>query len=134
MSAWYVYMVRCRDGALYTGVATDVERRIREHAGADGKGAKSLRGRGPFRLVFSQPAGDRSEAQRVERRVKRLSKVEKEALAAGGAAGAGGEGALAGAAGVEPPRAEIPSPSDPGAVQPPRGPRRKARRPPRTSR
>jgi putative endonuclease len=73
-------MVRCRDGSLYTGIATDVARRLAEHAAPGGKGAKYLRGRGPLRLVFTRRAATRAVALRLERRVKRLPKARKEAL------------------------------------------------------
>jgi len=77
MPGYSVYLVRCRDGSLYTGIATDVARRLAEHE--DGrKGAKYLRGKGPLNLVFQQDIGDRSLALRVESRVKRLTKREKE--------------------------------------------------------
>ena len=79
MPEWYVYMVRCRDQSLYTGITTDLSRRVAEHSGS-GKGAKSLRGKAPLQLVWSLKAADRSEASRIERRVKGLSKGEKEAL------------------------------------------------------
>lgn len=79
-ASWWVYLVRRADNALYTGIATDVERRFMEHSG--GRGAKSLRGRGPLTLEACSPAGDRSLAQRVEARIKRLSKSDKERLAA----------------------------------------------------
>jgi putative endonuclease len=55
MHDWYVYIVRCRDGSLYTGIATDVERRIVDHLA--NKGAKYLRGRGPLKLVFKKQVG-----------------------------------------------------------------------------
>jgi len=72
--------VRCRDGALYTGIATDVRRRIAEHSGEKGRGAKSLRGRGPLHLVFQRVIGSRSLALRVEGRIKKLPKGRKEEL------------------------------------------------------
>lgn len=76
MSVYSVYLVRCRDGSLYTGIATDVARRIAEHE--DGaKGAKYLRGRGPLTLVYQQEIGDRSLASKIESRIKRLSSTEK---------------------------------------------------------
>ena len=76
MSVYSVYLVRCRDGSLYTGIATDVARRIAEHE--DGaKGAKYLRGRGPLTLVYQQEIGDRSLASKIESRIKRLSSAEK---------------------------------------------------------
>jgi len=77
---WSVYVVRCRDGALYTGIATDVRRRIAEHAQRRGSGAKSLRGRGPFQLVFQRAVGSRGLALRVEGAIKRLPKARKEEL------------------------------------------------------
>lgn len=80
-SGWQLYLVRCADGSLYTGIATDVERRFAEHQA--GKGAKYLRGRGPLQLVYRQAAGDRSQALRLERAVKALRKTDKEALACG---------------------------------------------------
>jgi putative endonuclease len=76
MSAYSVYLVRCRDGSLYTGIATDVARRLAEHE--DGvKGAKYLRGKGPLTLVFKQEIGDRSLASKIESRIKRLTSAEK---------------------------------------------------------
>jgi putative endonuclease len=77
-----IYIVRCNDGTLYTGIATDVERRIEEHQ-AGPRGAKYLRGKGPLRLEFSEMIGDRSTAQQCEYRVKRLERERKEALIAG---------------------------------------------------
>jgi putative endonuclease len=80
MAQWSVYIVRCRDGALYTGIATDVHRRIAEHAQKNGKGAKYLRGKGPLRLVFAKAIGSRGLALRVESQIRKLAKVEKEKL------------------------------------------------------
>ncbi len=77
---WTVYLVRCRNGALYTGISTDVTRRLADHRKSQGKGAKYLRGKGPLRLVFEKTIGDRSLSLRVESRIKKLSKVRKEAL------------------------------------------------------
>jgi putative endonuclease len=77
-----LYIVRCNDGSLYTGIAIDVERRIREHE-AGARGAKYLRGKGPLHLEFCAILGDRGTAQRVEYRVKRLEREHKEALIAG---------------------------------------------------
>jgi len=79
-----LYILRCADDSLYTGIATDVERRLSEHR--DGKrGARYLRGRAPFEIVFQHNAGDRGSAQSLEYRVKRLSKAHKEALVCGAA-------------------------------------------------
>ena len=80
MAKWSVYLVRCRDGSLYTGIATDVRRRFAEHAGREGRGAKYLRGRGPLRLVFVRAVGSRGLALRIESRIKKLPKARKEAL------------------------------------------------------
>ena len=81
-TAYSLYIVRCRDGTLYTGIATNVDRRVREHESGK-RGARYLRGRGPLQLEFSAPLGDRGEAQRIEHRVKRLERDQKEALIAG---------------------------------------------------
>jgi len=76
MAAFSVYLVRCRDGSLYTGIATDVARRLIEHE--DGaRGAKYLRGKGPLKLVYQKQVGDRSLASKIESRIKRMSKAEK---------------------------------------------------------
>jgi putative endonuclease len=79
MSDWSIYMLRCGDGSLYTGIATDVARRIGEHEQGK-RGAKCLRGRGPFEIVYQRSIGDRSVALKLEYRVKQLPKSEKEAL------------------------------------------------------
>ncbi len=73
---WSIYMVRCRDGSLYTGIATDIERRFAEHQA--GTGAKYLRGRAPLKLVFKKRIGSRSLALKIERMIKRLPKDKKE--------------------------------------------------------
>ena len=78
MASWYLYLIRSHDNRLYTGITTDVERRLSEHRA--GKGAKALRGRGTLTLVFSQRVGDRSQALRIEYRIKQLSKIQKERL------------------------------------------------------
>lgn len=75
---WSLYMVRCRDGKLYTGIAIDIERRIAEHRA--GKGAKYLRGRAPLKLVFKKRIGSRSLALKVEQAIKKLPKCRKEKL------------------------------------------------------
>jgi putative endonuclease len=80
MERWSVYIVRCRDGSLYTGIATDVPRRITEHEQAEARGAKYLRGKGPLHLVFVRAIGSRALALRVERQIKRLPKAQKEEL------------------------------------------------------
>ena len=77
-----LYIVRCNDGTLYTGIAIDVERRIQEHESGV-RGAKFLRGKGPLTLEFCAALGDRGTAQQFEYRVKRLERERKEALIAG---------------------------------------------------
>jgi putative endonuclease len=79
--AWHLYVVRTRDGALYTGVTTDVARRFAEHC-AD-RGARYLRGRGPLEIVYRRKLGDRGLALRVEWRLKQRPRLEKEAIVAG---------------------------------------------------
>jgi len=79
MSEWSIYLLRCADGSVYTGIATDVSRRISEHEHGK-RGAKYLRGRGPFELVYQRAVGDRSVATRIEYRVKQLTRIEKEDL------------------------------------------------------
>jgi putative endonuclease len=77
---WFLYVVRCADGTLYTGIASDVARRIAEHLKANGKGSKYLRGRGPLELVFVQGCESRGAALSLESRMKRLSRAEKEGV------------------------------------------------------
>ncbi|MFC1920398.1 GIY-YIG nuclease family protein [Chloroflexota bacterium] len=77
---WHLYIVRCRDGSLYTGITTDVARRFAEHRENSNTGAKYLRGRGPLLLVFQKKVGSRSLALGVESKVKKLPKARKEEL------------------------------------------------------
>lgn len=77
-SIWHLYLVRLKNGHLYTGITTDVERRFSEHQ--KGKGAKFLRGREGLELVFNRAVGDRSSALKIEAAVKKLPKQKKEAL------------------------------------------------------
>ncbi len=76
---WSLYLVRARDGSLYTGIALDVEKRVAEHV-AGFRGAKALRGRGPLELVYKTEVGERGLTQGLEHRVKRLAKTAKEQL------------------------------------------------------
>ena len=75
---WFLYLIRCKSGQLYTGITTDVERRFAEHE--SGKGAKFLRGKSPLQLVYQKKVGSRSEALKAELMVKKLSKADKEEL------------------------------------------------------
>lgn len=82
-STWFLYMLRCKDHSVYTGITTDIERRIQEHETGNGKGARSLRGRAPLQLVFSYQLKNRSDALKAEYHVKQLPKVKKEQLISG---------------------------------------------------
>ena len=75
---WYLYIVKCRDGSLYTGITTNVKRRLAEHR--ENRGAKYLRARGPLSLVFKEMVGSHTTALKAERRVKRLPRHKKEQL------------------------------------------------------
>ena len=91
---WRVYMLRCCDGTLYTGVTTDLERRLAAHT--SGRGARYTRGRGPFRLVLVEDLGSRGDALRRELAIKRMSRRQKLGLGgarAGGRAPSRGSGA-----------------------------------------
>ena len=74
-ASWQVYLLRCRNGALYTGVTTDIVRRLRAHN--SGRGAAYLRLNGPGDLVYLEAAAGRSEALRREAAIKRLSRARK---------------------------------------------------------
>ncbi len=76
--AWFLYLIRCSGGQLYTGITTDVARRFEEHC--EGNGAKFLRGKGPLKLVFTEEIGDRSTALKAELAIKQMKKCEKETL------------------------------------------------------
>ena len=82
---WYLYILRCKDNTLYTGIATDVEKRLEAHR--SGKGAKYTRGRGPLELVYRECCGNHSQALKRELQVKALSKEEKQRLIAASVAG-----------------------------------------------
>ncbi len=73
---WKVYIIRCDDGTLYTGVTTDVERRFREHL-EHPRGAKYFNGRRPREVVYTETGHDRSSACRREAALKKLSRIEK---------------------------------------------------------
>lgn len=78
MSPWSVYIVRCRDRSLYTGVSPDVTARVASHN--RGKGAAYTRSHGPVELVWTEEAGTRSQATMREIQIKRLTKTQKEVL------------------------------------------------------
>ncbi len=77
-----LYIIRCADGSLYTGIAIDVARRIKEHE-SDSRGAKYLRGKRPLQLEYQERIGNRSAASRAEYCVKNLRRSAKESLVAG---------------------------------------------------
>jgi len=72
---WKLYMLRCGDGSLYTGISTDVARRLEEHR--SGKGAKYTRSRGPLELAYVEECGDRSDALKRELEIKAMTRAEK---------------------------------------------------------
>ena len=76
MKLWYLYVVRCVDSTLYTGITTDVDRRVREH-NASKRGAKYTRARRPVELVWSKEYPNRSEAQKAEYNFKKLFHQQK---------------------------------------------------------
>ena len=79
-ACWWLYLIECRDGSLYTGVAVDVARRFRAHA--SGKGARYTRSHPPRRLLGAIACADRGDALRAEIAMKRLSPAQKRAAAA----------------------------------------------------
>lgn len=80
ISDWWVYIVRCSDGSLYTGIAKSVEKRIAEHNSDNQLGAKYTRARRPVKLVYQEALATRSNAASRESEIKRLSKRQKELL------------------------------------------------------
>jgi len=78
-SNWFVYILCCQDNSLYTGITTDLERRIIEHNESN-KGARYTRARRPVKLVYSEPATNRSTASKREAALKSLSPQQKWAL------------------------------------------------------
>ena len=74
---WFVYILCCADGTLYTGIAKDVEKRIVQHNTDDKAGAKYTRARRPVELVYSESCGSRSEASKREYQVKRMARKDK---------------------------------------------------------
>lgn len=83
MKDWYLYVIRCKHGRLYTGITTDVKRRFAEHTDNGKKGAKCLRGKAPLTLVMKKKMGSRSMALKMEAKVKKLPKIKKEMFVEG---------------------------------------------------
>ena len=80
-NTWYLYILRCKDNTLYTGITTDVEKRLEAHR--SGKGAKYTRGRAPLELMYRESCGDHSTALKRELEIKAMSRQEKEKLITG---------------------------------------------------
>ena len=77
---WYVYILKCADNSLYTGITIDVERRVDEHNHDDKLAAKYTRVRRPVKLVYQESLASRSLAASREAKIKKLKRIEKEAL------------------------------------------------------
>jgi len=79
---YFIYLLECRDGSLYAGMTTDVERRLKEHQ--SGKASAYTKAHGALAMVYVEERKDRGDALRREAEIKRLSRAEKLALVAGG--------------------------------------------------
>jgi putative endonuclease len=75
VSDWVVYILRCSDGSLYTGITTNIQRRLEAHR--NGKGAKYFRGRQPVEILYTEPCANRSAASSREAQIKRMPRREK---------------------------------------------------------
>jgi len=82
MTEWWVYLIQCKDGSLYCGIARDVQRRFSAHQ--RGAGARYTRGRGPLLLVYQEPAKSHAAALVRERQIKGMPRAQKQALVAVG--------------------------------------------------
>ena len=74
-SQWYIYIIRCADNTLYTGISNHLEKRIGSHN--SGNGAKYTKGRGPVELIYKEKSQDKSTASKREAEIKKLTKKEK---------------------------------------------------------
>jgi len=79
MKGWLVYMIRCSDDSLYTGITNDLQKRFQQHV--EGKGAKYFRGRQPLEVVHLEQCPDRSSASKREAQIKKLTPEQKRSLA-----------------------------------------------------
>jgi putative endonuclease len=77
---WTVYIVRCSDNSLYTGIAKNIKKRLKEHNSGNKHGAKYTRFRGPVTLVYTESTDSRSDASKREHEIKKMSKKAKEML------------------------------------------------------
>lgn len=73
---WSVYIIRCDDDSLYTGITTDIQRRFSEHAGTD-RGARYFNGRRPVKVIYSESGHTRSSASKLEAAIKKMKRSEK---------------------------------------------------------
>lgn len=80
LEAWYVYIVCCSDGSLYTGIAKNVPERVAQHNNHNTLAAKYTRGRRPVTLVYKESLKSRSEAAKRECEIKRMNRQKKQAL------------------------------------------------------
>ena len=76
MKEWYTYIVKCSDNSFYTGITTDLERRVNEHNSSN-KGAKYTKTRRPVKLVYNETHTDRSSSSKRESVIKKLSRTDK---------------------------------------------------------
>lgn len=75
---WIVYILRCADDTLYTGITTDLEARLKKHG--EGRGARYTKGREPYKIVFSEQHPDKSSAAKRESVIKKMTRSQKLAL------------------------------------------------------
>ena len=78
--SWYVYIIQAKNGNLYTGISTDVERRFKQHLGELAGGAKYFRGNPPRKLVYIEQMANRSDASKREAAIKKFTRKEKKSL------------------------------------------------------
>ena len=83
MQQWEIYIIRCRDFSLYTGIASNAGRRLAEHRSGGKKCAKYLRGRGPLKMVWRRQIDGKGPALSLEKKIKKLAKQKKEMLVKG---------------------------------------------------
>ncbi len=79
--SYFLYILLCKDGSLYTGITTDLKRRFQEHK--EGKGGKYTSAKGVKKIVYSEPCKDRSSASKREAEIKSWPRTKKEAIVAG---------------------------------------------------
>ena len=80
VKSWFIYILRCADNSLYTGITLDVSKRLDQHNGINKNGAKYTKARRPVKLVYQETSLSRSDASKREHAIKSLKKSEKESL------------------------------------------------------